>query len=216
MPKRPSDPSARSYEAIIKKIPDVLSARVVTDRDGEISEIHVLARAGRSPRQLVRDLESAILTQFGRRIDHKKVSVAQVQDGSQSAVLPPRLGLESVEFRSRGPRAEARVVLRCNGDLVDGAASGPGATSMRLRVVADATLFAVERHFQPRACLAVNDVEVVRLGSREAVIVSVSFVDEGGEKMFLGSSFLKHDVREAVARATLDAVKERIEFLTGE
>ena len=50
------------YEVLINKIPGIISSRFVTNSDNEIIELHVLANIYRSPKQLVRDIQSALLT----------------------------------------------------------------------------------------------------------------------------------------------------------
>ena len=56
-------------------------ARVVTPL-GEVSEVHVLTRAGVQPKQVVRNIESALMAQLGFKIDHRKISVAQTAHAS--------------------------------------------------------------------------------------------------------------------------------------
>ena len=46
-------------EEVIGRVKDVLGVRVLT-RAGEIAEIHVMARKGRPPRQIVRDIVTAV------------------------------------------------------------------------------------------------------------------------------------------------------------
>ncbi|HEX3275970.1 MAG TPA: hypothetical protein VHR43_14030, partial [Gemmatimonadales bacterium] len=58
----------------------ILSARVVTTPLGEVSEIHILAQAGLQPKQLVRNIESALLAQLGLKVDHRKISIAQTAE----------------------------------------------------------------------------------------------------------------------------------------
>jgi len=70
----------RRAENLLTSLEGVLSARVVTTPLGEVSEVHVLAQAGLSPKQLVRNIESALLAQLGLKIDHRKISVAQTAD----------------------------------------------------------------------------------------------------------------------------------------
>ena len=53
---------------------------MVTTPLGEVSEVHVLAQAGLQPKQLVRNIESALLAQLGLKIDHRKISIAQTAD----------------------------------------------------------------------------------------------------------------------------------------
>ena len=63
------DHSAKDYEDIIKKINDVLDCRVSIGEDNNVDEINVVARTGRSPKYVIRDVESAILAASGEKID---------------------------------------------------------------------------------------------------------------------------------------------------
>ena len=92
----PPDPwGVRRAENLLTSLEGVLSARVVTTPLGEVSEVHVLAAAGLSPKQLVRNIESALLAQLGLKIDHRKISVAQTAD------VRPIEALESGAVRER-------------------------------------------------------------------------------------------------------------------
>ena len=63
-------------EGTLSRLRGILSARVVRDERGEIQEVHVLADEGRHPKQISRDIESALFSEFGIRIDHRKISIA--------------------------------------------------------------------------------------------------------------------------------------------
>src|SRR5512141_3200240 len=70
----------RRAENLLTSLEGVLSARVVTTPLGEVSEVHVLAQSGLQPKQLVRNIESALLAQLGLKVDHRKISIAQTAD----------------------------------------------------------------------------------------------------------------------------------------
>src|ERR687891_2857521 len=70
----------RRAENLLTSLEGILSARVVTTPLGEVSEVHVLAQAGLAPKQLVRNIESALLAQLGLKIDHRKISIAQTAE----------------------------------------------------------------------------------------------------------------------------------------
>jgi len=67
-------------ENLIAGLTGVLSASIVVTPQGEISEIHVLAQPDVPPKQVVRNIESALMAQLGVRVDHRKISVAQTAD----------------------------------------------------------------------------------------------------------------------------------------
>ena len=70
----------RRAENLLTSLEGILSARVVTTPLGEVSEVHILAQAGLQPKQLVRNIESALLAQLGLKVDHRKISIAQTAD----------------------------------------------------------------------------------------------------------------------------------------
>src|SRR5215211_4122517 len=92
----------RRAENLLTSLEGILSARVVTTPLGEVSEVHVLAHAGLAPKQLVRNIESALLAQLGLKIDHRKISIAQTAD-----VKP----IEALERESVREQVLQRAVL---------------------------------------------------------------------------------------------------------
>src|SRR5437588_7450227 len=86
--------SPTEVENALGRIPSVTAARIVTGPGGRISEVHVLARKERGPKQVVRDVQSVILTTFGLELDYRTVSVVQLDD-------PP---VESDAYAAGGPR----------------------------------------------------------------------------------------------------------------
>src|SRR3954464_9194308 len=70
----------RRAENLLTSLEGILSARLVTTPLGDVSEVHVLAQAGLSPKQLVRNIESALLAQLGLKVDHRRISIAQTAD----------------------------------------------------------------------------------------------------------------------------------------
>ena len=70
----------RRAENLLTSLEGILSARVVTTPLGEVSEVHILAQAGLQPKQLVRNIEIALLAQLGLKVDHRKISIAQTAD----------------------------------------------------------------------------------------------------------------------------------------
>ena len=76
--------SVESAERLIGSLNGVLSARIATDRTGEIDEVHVLTSRDTPPKQTVRNVESALRAQFDLRLDHRKISVAQTSRGLEN------------------------------------------------------------------------------------------------------------------------------------
>jgi len=98
-----SDPALLSVgeaEALLATLPGIISARVVTTRQGGLGEVHVLTGADVTPRQTVRNVESALLARFGVRVEHRRISVATTTAPVRNpggGGPPPRPGVERAE-----------------------------------------------------------------------------------------------------------------------
>ena len=99
----PPDPwGMKRVENLITALTGVLSARVVVTPLGEVSEVHVLTKSDMQPKQVVRNIESALMAQLGFKIDHRKISVAQTAD-----VRP----IEALQEEAISERSKRRVVV---------------------------------------------------------------------------------------------------------
>lgn len=72
-------PHPAIVEEMIRALTGVVSARVMARDDGHLTEIHVLAGAEIQPKQVVRNVESALRAGLGLEIDRRIVSVAQLR-----------------------------------------------------------------------------------------------------------------------------------------
>lgn len=86
-------PSEEEMEALIRSIGGVQGCRVVRDRRGGVSEVHVVSAGARPPKMLVRDIQSLLLVRFGVSIPYQKVSVVALRPSAGSRT--PRAGDES-------------------------------------------------------------------------------------------------------------------------
>jgi predicted nucleic-acid-binding protein len=199
---------ARDYEALIRRIRDVISARVMISPEGLVEAIHVLASGNRGAKQLVRDVESSLMAQ-GLQVDHKKISVALLSPEAQDTG-GHRARILGFSLARSGRIVEARVKLEFKGAAAEGTAQGPGTNDGRNRALAEATLSAVQRYITAQSELFLEDCGLVQIGSKKAATVCVVEFDAQGERTLLGSSLCKQDETESFIRATLDAVNRRL------
>ena len=203
-------------EAVIRQLRDVISARVVLDAAGEIEEVHILTQSERPPKQMVRDVESALMAHLGIRVDHKKVSVAQVQ-GTTEKFAPTRLRVSDVSVSLHDSRAQVKVRLTTGGMVYEGVANGHNSTTGQLRQVAAATLKAVEQSHGIEGSLILEDLSAGGLlAGRNVISVAVNLVAGHSEELLVGSALVKQDSWKAVVNATLDAVNRRLSIQSSE
>jgi hypothetical protein len=63
-------------EELILTLPGVVSAKIIESDSGAVEQIHVLTTAELTPKQVVRNIESALMAHLAMRVDHRKISVA--------------------------------------------------------------------------------------------------------------------------------------------
>ncbi len=200
--------SAADVEAILCRLKGVIAVSVVPEGDG-LAEIHVLAGADRSPKQVVRDVESALMARLGYAVDHKKISVAQVEDGS-ARYDQSRLKFSDVSISLNGSRTEATVRLAKDGAVYSGSANGTGSPNGQMKLIATATLRAIEDSGFASASVVLEDVTEVAMAGRRVALVLVNLVTDRGEEALAGSAVIRQDVWKGVVNATLDAVNRRL------
>lgn len=199
-------------EELIHQVRGVLSAYVSLAEEGEVEEIHVLGDAERTPKQIVRDIESMLATQLGLRIDHKRVSVAQMRkSGRPSQVRPTaRLKFRSVNLTVTGVAAEAQVEIERDEVVSTGIASGPSSSQNQMRLVTDAALRAIEKFLPPDHSLVCEDLKVISLGQEEVVVVVLSLLMPREESRLIGSAIVGNDLKRSVIFAALKALNRYI------
>ena len=104
-----SNTATESWKALVTRLPGVLGAEFTLE-NGTVREVHILSDQSRSPKQIVRDVQSAMLAKFQVELDHRIVSVAQIPG---SAVYRPsrRLRCEQLELSTSREGASASVHL---------------------------------------------------------------------------------------------------------
>jgi len=204
--------SIDEVENSLCQMDEVKAARVVLGPERSIAEIHVLATASKHPKQLSRDIESLLMAKHHLHVDHKKISIAQINDqGIDTATIRPKLVM--VKHEIFGRKAKVEVVLEYEGEEYAGSEQGPTSKSGNLRMVAMATLAALEKMIHSKHSLALEDITALNLGRDMAVIVSIAILSLRGDENLAGCALVKGDERETIVRAVLDAVNRRLGLL---
>lgn len=212
---RNSSPGGQMYETVIKQIKGVISTRVVLDRDGNFEEIHILSNVERSPKQIVRDVETVIIVAFGITLDHKIISVVQIgEENLKFSGENWRPYMQSINTSVSKQQTEVTVTVLVKDKILEGKASGSNSPLNRMRMVAEAVLNAMEKYFEGKVHFSADEIARVKFGGDEIVVVSVFLVCPEIEVTLLGASFIKGDEGEAVCKATLNAINRKIYYLS--
>lgn len=195
---------------LIEQIDDVISSNVVTNEDKLIEEVHVLARDKRSAKQIVRDIESLIYAEYNLPLDYKKVSVVRVDNGFKS-IVPKRLRFSGISFNQNGQKAVVKVCLSHDCEILEGYSEGPYTKSNYIRLVADATLKAVQQVVKNKVIFTPEEVMSFSFNQHKIMMVSLSMINQNfDEESLVGCAFIKGDEKDAVVRATLNALNRKV------
>lgn len=128
-------------------------------------------------------------------------------------IRPPRSRLDAVRLTAVGPvEVLAEVALTFNERVEHITERGQAGELNGMRLVANATLSAVERLSGERLRCRLAELNRVRAFGRELVMALVD-VEIGGERaQLLGKCYVTANLEEAAARAALDATNRYFEY----
>ena len=210
----------RRVEKLLLSVEGVDSLKVVPDGQGAIEEIHVLSRSGLGAKQIVRNIESALLAQFGLQIDHRKISIAQVtptdipvppetsepEPEPAEKARPRRIVLKGFHVdRRAGERVLCRVRLGEEEKEWEGQAQGPDYHKARLETAAQAVLNALSRATEDASSFAIEGVTQEELLGRRFVVALVHAAAGRATLSLPGIAEVRDSVEEAVVLACLNA-----------
>jgi len=212
----------KRVENLITGLTGVLSARVVVTPLGEVSEVHVLTRSEIQPKQVVRNIESALMAQLGFKIDHRKISVAQTADvrpieALHNEAITERVKRRVVVFKTmevrpseRPQRVQVRVKL-AYGDR-EASADELGTDTVRNRVEAAARAAAAcLDELIPDNSIALEGASLIDAFDRKFVMVAVHGLGGREAQLLVGTCEIRESPERSAVLAVLDATNRWVD-----
>ena len=173
--------ASKAETTLRDSLPEIEGVRVRAEGE-DIREIHVLTRSGRSPKKLVRDIQTVLSAGLGLQIDHRVVSI--VRSPSAPAATP-------------APESES--------DLADGPSAGPARVVSSGPELAEVTELPVR---DPR--IRFESVNLFVSGPRTQAQVELQW--RGSPRVGSASGWSSRDEsHRLVAEATAAAVQEMVD-----
>jgi hypothetical protein len=122
------------------------------------------------------------------------------------AVEEERVRYVGVNLYVTGARLQAQVELKWKGVTRVGSAAGFGSRDGAHRMVAEATVAALQEYVEDELALSVEDAAVVKTGRQDAVVVSLALLSHRQSKALTGCCTVDQDAHQAVVLATLMAL----------
>jgi len=206
-------------EELLATLPGVISARIVASGTGAVEEIHILTTDEVSPKQTVRNVESALIAHLGMRVSHKKISVATSSEGRAIPSTPAAPKVEAPAPKPEPAKTIAPPMISNLSPSPHASAAPPAAAPQPTRGTAPAPSLP---HVTPpsgqnalagesssaRRRLYFEDIEV-RRSRAKGVACRVTL--RKGEAAFIGEAEGLQNERlriELAARATLSAIAQ--------
>jgi hypothetical protein len=212
----------RRAENLLTSLQDVLSARIEVSPMGEVTAVHILTTAGGSAKQMVRNVESALLAQLGLKVDHRKISVAQTADVrpietlERSAVrmeaLRRSVVFKTLEHESNGEhRLRLRVTFLVNGEETSAEEDVADTTRGRMQGAARAAL-KILRDVVDVGALELEGVKVTEAFEANLAVVGVQMLEGRDPEVHLGTATIRESPERAAVLATLDATNRWVQL----
>jgi hypothetical protein len=206
--------------AALRAVPGVADADVQPDSDGGgLGMLRLGLAPGYDEVEVATTVGRLLRERFGLGVDAERVQLVEDADISPATIeaepepASTRPAIQRMHLVSSGLDVTVTVTLGHNGRDSVGEASGTATQSGVHKAVALATLNAVEGFIGQSVRFEVDHLEVTQMGSARTVVAGVTLVSSRGVERLTGAAVVREDVRQAVIRATLDAVNRRIEKL---
>jgi hypothetical protein len=212
----------KRLENLITGLTGVLSARVVATPLGEVSEVHVLTKSDMAPKQVVRNIESALMAQLGFKIDHRKISVAQTADvrpieALQEEAISERAKRRVVMFKNlevrpseRPQRVQVRVTLAFGEKEAQAEEVGTDTTRNRVEAAARAATACLD-DLLPDNSIALEGAQIIEAFDRKFVLVACHGLGGREAQLLTGTCEIRESAERSAVLAVLDATNRWVD-----
>lgn len=195
-------------EYFLANIKSVLSCKIITDSNNNITEIHVLSDSSRHSKQIVRDIRTALLSHFNIDVDYKIISVAQVNKNI-SITADFRLLYEGYANETNSERIKITTKLSWDEKEYIGEAEGIRSEKNTLMVAALSTLDAIKKAID-LDCFIIDDIQSAKVAGKDIMLSAITYIDRGRENVLIGSSIINSNKIDSTIKATLNAINRKI------
>jgi hypothetical protein len=214
----------------LRGVPGVTDADVQPDGDGGLGTLRLDLEAGVDEAAVASSVGRLLREEFGLGVDADRVQVVEDAVLSPVAEVPTgteveeagrvpeqrsaaRPAISRMHLVSSGLDVTASVTLSSTTRTATGEAKGAASQTGVHRAVASATLRAVEQLVDEQVRFELDHLEVTPMGTERTVVVALTLLTSRGTERLTGAAAVREDVRQAVIRATLDALNRRLEML---
>lgn len=211
-----------NLEKMLLKIPGINGAKIVADYQGTLREIHILADIKKSPKQIVRDIETALYASSGIKIDRKIVSIVQMKqegDTVQSYIADEedsdfskideenkKIQFEGLNISTSRESISFEVSISDNdSDFIGTSAIDANDQNEKYLSVVEATVLALR---EIQKSFRVEYMDIVQYGLTKILICVCSVNVNGHRIRSVGADFFDDSKLENVVRCVIDSMNK--------
>lgn len=195
----------QELDQLMNSLSGVLAAKTVIEED-TITDIHILSDSTKSPKQLVRDVQSAVMASLGMSIDYRLISIAQVD---KNLVVPiedlpmpdVRLEIAKISTSLENNSLETIVVLQNGNMSFQGSSRSSLSNRNAARSAANACVAALHQYLGVDCQLLLLDLQHQTLAGQPCLTAALSLSMDHKEGLFFGIAPIQSPDLEVQAAA---------------
>lgn len=220
--------NADQCREILSHLPGIYAAGLRFEED-QLVEIHALASTERNPKQIARDIQSALFAAYGMEVDHRIISIAQLPtDPFEAAAVMSkgdcaapangerniRLQFSGIDSSRRDGTYEVSVHLDCGGQCFTGKGCCRDTMAQRCRTIASATVDAVNE-LLGHEYFSLLEVKQVNVWDVTIAVTVMEYQEQRGRepRILIGAAVQQSDSYDGIVRSTLDGLNRSISKL---
>lgn len=195
---------------LIEELEGVISCNLIDTGTKGIEEVHIIADKKRDPKRIVRDVETVCLVNSNFKIDHKKISIAQIEQQTTadfSNLQETRIELISIYLENNRSCCNIKMLFNQQ-ELVASYTANRGEPQEKL--IARSVLETINNYLSFEGYLVAEDVFTIN-GKEDLVIAQVNNYDANNQLLekLVGAVYLSTDKTTAIAKACLKAINRK-------
>ncbi len=210
------------YRSLLLKLPDVYAADILMDGEDTVREVHIVAGQNRSPKQISRDVQSALSAAFGLHVDHRVISIAQLasnpfdhQEQTVHAASGFRIQCMEVSTRVEEKQYHVSVCLRYGDHDFHGEAICRNTTTQRMHAAVLATLNAVHSVLGVEDLFTIVATQSTSVGGVAIALTLLEYSYGLEERLLIGAAQQSEDVAVGFVKSALDALNRNLSIAVG-